>query len=241
MGLISFSNTILGYDNFVALENFNLEVERGEIITFFGPSGSGKSTIIKAILGIISPLQGTVKINGVIAHDSTTKIAYVPQDNQLLPWLTVQGNIDLWQKESKQNHFSTKQLLELVRLSNRDSFLPSELSGGMARRAALARGLSLNSEILCLDEAMVGVERSFRKDLLIAIRNHLKINNVTTIMISHDFEEAVFMSDKIYVLSPSPAEIINIINTYDCGMPETRDLSVFDSEPFSKTTHHLVN
>ena len=239
--VIKFSGATLGYDRFVALENFNLDLKAGELVSFFGPSGSGKSTIVKAILGIINPIKGTVKIHDILSSDYSKKIGYVPQDNQLLPWLTIEENISLWQRESQGSPFSTRMLLELVRMDDRAKFLPSEVSGGMARRTALARGLGLKSDILCLDEGMVGVERSFRKDLMVAIRTHLKEHHITTVMISHDYEEAVFMSDKIYVLSPGPAEIINVIDTNANGMPGNRTYDTFGSEAFNISAHQLIN
>jgi len=244
--MIKFENTDLGYPSFTALEDFSCTIARGEIVTFFGPSGCGKSTVIKNILGILRPLKGTATIDGNNAADYQKKIAYTPQDNQLLPWLNVRDNITLWQKESLltggDKTFEIDKILEMVQLNGRGDAMINELSGGMARRTALGRCMATSSSVMCLDEALVAVERKFRRKVMIGLRNHLKQNDITTVIISHDYEEAVFMSDRVFVLSPSPAVILNVLDiNQDFKILKTKRTSdVFESTDFITACKSLI-
>ena len=128
--------------------------------------------------------------------------------------------------------------IEAVELSESIKKMPYELSGGMARRTALARCLSTHSDIMLLDEAFVSVERRLRRKLMSTIRSHIKENEITAILVSHDYEEATFMADRIVFLSALPAQILKIS---DVNLPLIRKESIFESELFKKATLELLD
>lgn len=241
MATISFDNPKIYYEDFSVIESFQLDIEEGEIVTLFGPSGCGKSTLMKALINQIQPRERTtITINGRPASEYHKPIAYTSQNNELLPWLSVYKNIELWWKDSKhQNTQIIDEILDLLDLSEAKERLPQELSGGMARRAVLARCLATRSEIMCLDEVLVGIQRSFRRSLMVNTRDFLIKNKITTLIISHDHEEAVFMSDRIVLLTPSPT----IISKPPIQVKETlgtyRNLTTFNSTEFTRLSTEI--
>ena len=239
MAQISFDNISLAFGNNAIVEDFNLSIKNGEIVTFFGPSGCGKSSIMKLVLGINTPSSGFVKIGDTEASEYKQPISYVPQDNELLPWLSVKENIEIWAMNSINSNLSSAEVLEMVDLSYHSQKLPSVLSGGMARRTALARGLATKSNLLCFDEAMVGIEKTMRHKLLINLRNYIKKNNATAIFISHDYEETIFLSDRIIVFSPPPTVVSKTIDVAALSNNAERD-NAFLNSPLFKEIYNLM-
>lgn len=235
---VKFDSVGIAYNSYQILEQFDLNISKGEVVTLFGPSGCGKTSLMKATLGILKVNQGVITISSTEAELYQRVIAYVPQDNQLLPWLTIEENVDLWRVESGNNEKShTADVIKLVGLEEHSNKLVKELSGGMTRRAALARGLVAKSNLLCLDEVLVSIERGMRRELMTAIRKYVKDNQITTLLISHDYEEAVYMSDRIILLSPSPTEILKEVSLET----QDRDLSFFDSNEFLQKSGELIH
>lgn len=239
MAQIIFENVSLSFSNSIIIEKFNLAIEEGEIVTFFGPSGCGKSSIMKMILGINSPTKGNVKIGNNSARAYKEPISYVPQENELLPWLSVKKNVEMW-SNNVVDRISTDTVLDLVDLQNHSGKLPAMLSGGMARRTALARGLATKSDIMCFDEAMVGIEKTMRHKLLLNLRSYIKQNNSTAIFISHDFEETIFLSDRIIIFTPPPTEIAKEINVKALSNDATRDASFTNSQFFKHIYEQML-
>lgn len=240
MAQISFENISLTFGNNNIVEKFNLNIKDGEIVTFFGPSGCGKSSIMKLVLGIYTPIYGSVKINNTNADEYQHPISYVPQDNELLPWLSVKENIEVWSKHSPNATLTVQKVIDMVDLHQHSTKLPSALSGGMSRRTALARGLATKSEILCFDEAMVGIEKTMRHKLLFNLRNHVKKNNATAIFISHDYEETIFLSDKIIVFSPPPTVISKTIDVNALSNNAERDNNFLGSTIFKEIYNQML-
>ena len=238
MAHIAFKDISIEYGDYTILKNLSFEINKGEIVSLFGPSGCGKTSVMKALLGIVKTKQGEIIIDKAHSTDYRKIVGYVPQDNQLLPWLSVEENIEVWRSHSQnRNEESTTEILKVIGLYEHRNKLPKELSGGMQRRTALARGLFTNTEILCLDEVLVSIERGMRRDLMIRMRDYIKKNNITTLLISHDYEETVFMSDKIYVFSPSPTVILKTIEIKSAN----RDVEYFSSNEFDVNAKKLVN
>lgn len=238
MAHVAFEDIAIEYGNYTILKNLSFEINKGEIVSLFGPSGCGKTSVMKALLGIVETKHGEIKIDKAHSGNYNKIVGYVPQDNQLLPWLTIEENIELWRYHSKnQNEDSTTEILKIIGLHEHRNKLPKELSGGMQRRTALARGLVTNTEILCLDEVLVSIERGMRRDLMIWMRDYIKKNNITTLLISHDYEETVFMSDKVYVFSPSPTVILKTVEIKSAN----RDIYYFTSKEFDVNAKKLVN
>lgn len=207
MAYINYHHIELSFANHIVFSDLSLSIQKGEIVTFFGPSGCGKSSLIKLLLNIHQTQRGEILIDRQKVRDYIKPIAYTPQDNELLPWLSVYENIKLWAKETGNTSFSIDDILALVDMIQHKDKLPAVLSGGMARRTALARTLATESDIFCFDEAMVGIEKNLRHKLLVEIRKYLKNHNKTAIFISHDFEETIFLSDRIFLFSPPPTII----------------------------------
>lgn len=241
MNVVTINNIQIKYDDFLAVEDFSLEMKKGEIVSLFGPSGCGKSTIMKSILSLVPLHQGSISINGNGVQKNGSPVAYTPQDNDLLPWFTVKQNIELWYNDTKSaNNKNALQVNDSATLVNLEAALdkyPRELSGGMARRAALARCLSTHSDFMLMDEAFVSVERNLRRGVMFKVRDYIKKNNITTILISHDYEESVFMSDRIILLSPSPTKITK---EFTVNLPENREITIFDSDEFIDSTLSLL-
>lgn len=242
MAVIRFEDVKVAYGEDVILQGFNLEVARGEVVTLFGPSGCGKTTLMKTVLGMVRPVQGQVTIDGIAADSYPHVISYTPQDNQLLPWKTVRQNMALWQQESGLSEPTViDQLLALTELLPHADKLPANLSGGSARRAALARGMALPSSFMCLDEALVSVERRIRRQLMVTLRAHLIQHQMTALIISHDYEEAIFMSDRVIVLSPSPAEVKKTVQVSAFFPHDHRTDADFDAPFFEQAALQLIH
>lgn len=242
MKAIEFRDVSLAYGDDLVVEEFTLAVDQGEIVCLFGPSGCGKSTLLKSALGMLIPRQGAVDLEGVAADRYELPISYVPQDNELFRWLNVYENVTLWHRESRRDSpmpggVEPKEALEAVGLSSDGDKMPYELSGGMARRTALARGLATSGRVVLMDEAFISVERKLRRELMCSIRTHIKQNEISALLISHDFEEAIFMSDRVVVLSAVPARIDAVLRV---ELPPDRDMRVFDSPEFRQTAMNLI-
>lgn len=238
---ISISNLEIKYGKYTVIKDFNLEIKAGEIVTLFGPSGCGKSTILRAVLGQIEIEAGSIKINDIPVSKFKEPLAYTPQSNELLPWKTVAENVEFWHAQTlsskTENSILPDTAIKMVELDKQKHFLPKHLSGGMERRAALARCICTNSEFMLLDEAFVSVERRLRRKLMYDIRTAIKANNMTALIISHDYEEAVFMSDRILKLTANPTSISKI---HTVNLPEHRTIDIFDKPIFEKDMLEVV-
>lgn len=238
---IQIENLEIKYGKFTVIQDFNLTINKGEILTLFGPSGCGKSTILKAVLNQIPLASGSILIDGINAKDFSLPLAYTPQANELLPWKSVKQNIEFWYNDTIQflheNRLKPDDVIKMVELTPQTDSMPSQLSGGMERRAALARCICTNSEFMLLDEAFVAVERRLRRKLMVDIRNAIKLNNMTALIISHDYEEAVFMSDRIIKLSANPT---TILKSHTVNLPFERKIDIFEKPIFEKEMLEVV-
>ncbi len=239
---ISINNLSLQYNSNSVIDDICVEIKEGEITCLFGPSGCGKSTLLKAALGYLEPSGGEIKIGTTNASDYDFPIAYVPQNNELFKWMNLFSNVALWHKESLEKIDTMIALkpdlaIKIVGLIEDKKKMPHELSGGMARRTAIARCLATNSKFMFLDEAFISVERKLRREIMFTIRKHIKDNNITCLLVSHDYEEATFMSDRVIFLSAVPSKILKEVIV---DLPSERSNELFDSELFMKATLKLV-
>jgi len=203
------------FDDFIALRDINLEVKKGELVCFLGPSGCGKTTLLRIIAGLETCDKGEVIQNGrVITHLSPSKRDYgiVFQSYALFPNLTVAKNIayglkkqDVEKKEAKKR---VKELLALVGLSGSEEKYPNELSGGQQQRVAFARAIATNPSLLLLDEPLSALDARVREHLRQEIRELQRTLGITTIMVTHDQEEALSIADKIVVMNHGMIEQI---------------------------------
>ena len=193
------------------LDCINLSVSSGEFVSILGPSGCGKSTIFNLIVGLTQPDSGAILLGDVPIHGVIGNFAYMQQNDLLLPWRTVIQNVvvgaEIQSKQKANLTAKATKLLEWVGLKGFEKSYPSQLSGGMRQRVALIRTLLLEKEILLLDEpfgSLDAITRSSMHQLLFEIFQEWK---KTVLLITHDIEEALLFSDRVYVLSDRPATV----------------------------------
>ena len=198
-----------------ALEDINLDFPVGQMTTLLGPSGCGKTTLLKIIAGLLDPSAGEVHVKGKPINGPGPERAFVFQDFALLPWATALRNVafgmELTGKPKAEREEIARQYIAKVGLSGFEEKFPHELSGGMRQRVGLARALSVNADVLLMDEPFSAVDeqnrRKFQEDLL----QLLSVENKTVIFVTHSIEEAVYISDQIVLLSPRPGRVHSII------------------------------
>ena len=206
--MIGVSGVTKNFDEVHALKEVNLDIATGEFVTIVGPSGCGKSTLLRIIAGLIST-QGSV--------EKPDKGAFVFQDAALLPWRTVQKNAELLMELedgfSKQERISrVSSALQQVGLSGFEKSYPHQLSGGMKMRLSLARALVLRPEYLLLDEPLSAVDELTRELLQEEIHALWNEEKFTAILVTHNVAEAVFLSNRVVVMSPRPGEIVHVVD-----------------------------
>jgi sulfonate transport system ATP-binding protein len=201
---------------FEALRDFSLLVEPGEFVSLVGPSGCGKSTLLRLIAGLDYPDSGLVQIGDRPVYGPGLDRGIVFQDHRLFPWLSVESNIRLSLRRSPlsevQKDRVVADLIALVGLSGFERAHPHQLSGGMSQRAAIARALAPHPDILLLDEpfgALDSLTRTRLQNEFLRIWAH---EGITMLMVTHDVEEAVFLSDRIVVIEPRPGRIRRILD-----------------------------
>lgn len=207
---VEVKNLVVFFGSYKALGPVELRIESGEIVSIVGPSGSGKTTLLNVIAGIITPTQGEVRLDGMRPRETWGQISYVTQKPTLLPWLNVIDNVALpcriaGRKDCNEHALS---LLRAVGLEGHEKKYPSQLSGGMAQRAQLARALINNPKLLLLDEPFGALDAYTRVLMQRLLLQLVETKRSTTIMVTHDVDEAVSVADVVYVMSPAPGKII---------------------------------
>jgi sulfonate transport system ATP-binding protein len=215
IGRVSKSFAING-DAVEALRDVSLAVAPGSFVTLVGPSGCGKSTILRLIAGLEVADRGDITVAGRPVRGPGLDRGMVFQDHRLFPWLSVESNILLSLRKSThsdaQKRAIVRDLIALVGLTGFEQARPHQLSGGMSQRAAIARALAPCPDILLLDEpfgALDSLTRTHLQAEFLRIRAH---ENVTVLMVTHDVEEAVFLSDQIVVIEPRPGRVRRVID-----------------------------
>lgn len=203
-------------EEFLALDNFSLKVKKGEFITVVGPSGCGKSTFLDILAGLSRPTSGKVYIDGKLITGPALDRGIILQGYALFPWRTVEKNIEFgleikgMAKDLKQQ--ISKKFIDLVGLNGFENRYPHELSGGMKQRVAIARALAYDPEVLLMDEPFAAVDAQTRESLQEELLNIWEKTSKTIVFITHSIEEAVFLADRVVVMSTNPGRIKEIIN-----------------------------
>ena len=214
--IVEVKNVSKTYDNGVeALRDINLGFPKGQLSTLLGPSGCGKTTLLKIISGLIPRNSGQVLVNGKPVDGPGPERALVFQDFALLPWADVLRNVafglELRGVERKEREEVARKYIVEVGLKGFEHRYPAQLSGGMRQRVGLARALTVNADIILMDEPFSAVDeqtrRKFQEDLLDLLRHHQK----TVIFVTHSIEEAAYLSDQIVLLSPRPGRVAKIV------------------------------
>ncbi len=212
---VSTRNISKNYGDVEALRDLSLEFPRGQLTSLLGPSGCGKTTLLKIIAGLLEPTSGEVEVNGQTVTGPGPDRAFVFQDFALLPWASVIRNVAFGLEmrgigKSEREDIASK-YIKNVGLGGFEHSYPHELSGGMRQRVGLARALSVDAEVLLMDEPFSAVDeqtrRKFQEDLLALVQNE----NKTFIFVTHSIEEAVYVSDQIALLLPRPSRVHEII------------------------------
>lgn len=195
------------------LRDINLQIEKGEFVTIVGHSGCGKSTLLKIICGLVDYEDGVVERNGHSVEGPGPLCGMVFQEHRLLPWLKIKENVGFGLKElsKKEREENVKKHLDLVGLGDFANSYPSQLSGGMSQRAAIARGLANNPTILLLDEPFGALDALTRIQMQEEILKIQEKESTTMVMVTHDIDEAIYLGDRIVIMSARPGEIKEII------------------------------
>lgn len=201
-------------EEITVLKNINLEIKKGEFVTIVGHSGCGKSTLLKIIAGLQSYDEGTVSEDGKPILEPGPERGMVFQEHRLLPWLTIEQNVAFGLKNQKKQEISTlvKDHLKLVKLEGFEKAYPHQLSGGMAQRAAIARGLVNNPYILLLDEPFGALDALTRIQMQQEVLRIWEQEKTTMILVTHDVDEAIYLGQRVLVMSSRPGEIKALIN-----------------------------
>lgn len=197
-----------------ALEDISFSMEKGEFISIIGPSGCGKSTILSIIARIMKQTEGNIYIQNQLLHDADINIGYMLQQDYLFPWKTILDNILIGPKLTEEVTMETNEkaakLLADVQLAGLEEHYPSELSGGMRQRVALARTLITDPDILLFDEPFSALDYVTKLKLENTVAEIVKNLHKTTILVTHDLGEAISMSDRIVLMDAKPGQIANI-------------------------------
>ncbi|MDO5390573.1 MAG: ABC transporter ATP-binding protein [Eubacteriales bacterium] len=200
-------------EEFQVLKDINLTVNKGEFITIVGHSGCGKSTLLRIIAGLQKNSEGTVIRNGKPLTEPDSDCGMVFQEHRLLPWLKIKDNVGfgLEGKSRAEKDKLVKDYIKLVHLDGFENAYPKQLSGGMAQRAAIARGLVTNPDILLLDEPFGALDALTRIQMQKEVLNLWNQKKITMILVTHDIDEAIFLGQRVIVMSSRPGEIKEII------------------------------
>jgi NitT/TauT family transport system ATP-binding protein len=223
-----------------ALVDIDLTVQPGEFISLIGPSGCGKSTLLRLIADLLQPTSGSVTINGKTAHQARVDQDYgmAFQQSGLFEWRNVARNIELplelkgWDKAKRRER--ARQMLELVKLSDFAAHMPWQLSGGMQQRVAIARALASHPPLLLMDEPFGALDEMTREHMQAELLRICNDTHTTVIFVTHSIPEAVYLADRVVVMSPRPGRITTIV---DVGLGRNRtELTREASDFFARVT-----
>ncbi|WP_449243528.1 ABC transporter ATP-binding protein [Bremerella alba] len=220
---------LVGQEKVDVLRGISLRIEPGEFFCFVGGSGCGKSTLLKMIAGLEQPTAGNISVGGHTISGPGLDRGMVFQEHRLLPWLTVQQNIDFGLRESiKQNRKAiVAEHIQLVGLCGFENAYPRQLSGGMAQRVGLARALVNCPEVLLLDEPLGALDALTRQQMQHEILRIWKAEKTTMVLVTHDIDEAIFLADRIAVIGNRPGEVRELVQV-ELPRPRSRGDRGFD-------------
>ena len=220
-----------------ALTGVNLDIYKGEFISLLGPSGCGKTTLLRSIADLQEPTDGTIRISGQTPKELRLqqKFGFVFQQPVLFDWRTVKKNVELpleimYQSKADRSK-RADEMLEMVGLKDFANHFPKQLSGGMQQRVNIARAFGIRPEILLMDEPFSALDEFTKEKLYEDLLRIWRQTNKTIIFVTHNIQEAVFLSDRICVLSPHPGRLSAIV---DVDLPRPRTLDMKESAHFNE-------
>ena len=225
-----------------ALSDVNLEIGKGEFVSFIGPSGCGKTTFLRVIADLEQPTGGTISVNGMTPDEARMKRAYgyVFQAAALYPWRTIEKNVALpleimgYSKAEQKER--VRRTLELVNLAGFEKKYPWQLSGGMQQRASIARALSFDADLLLMDEPFGALDEIVRDHLNEQLLELWARTSKTICFVTHSIPEAVYLSTRIVVMSPRPGRVTDVIES---TLPRERPLDIRETPEFLKIAHRV--
>ena len=214
------------------LENINLSVDQGEFISLLGPSGCGKTTLLTIIGGFQKSDRGSVLLDGKNVEKPGIDRAFIFQNYALFPWKTIKENVLFPMKQQKvpkeEREKRLESLLEMCGLKGKENMYPHQLSGGMKQRVAIIRALACDPEVLLMDEPLGAVDFKMRQNLQEELENIWTKNKITAVMVTHDVDEAVYMSDRVIVMSRNKGQILEDLKI-NLQRPRNRDDSDYEN------------
>ena len=220
-------------DKIHSLDDVSLDIYPNEFVSIVGPSGCGKSTLLKIIGGLLKPSSGSLTVDGEEVKGAVGDVGFVFQSATLFPWRTVEGNImlpiDVKHLERAQYAQRGKDLIALTGLQGFENKYPFELSGGMQQRVSIVRALIHNPKIILMDEPFGALDAMTREQMGLELLRIWQTQRLTTVFVTHDIGEAIFLSDRVVTMSPRPGKIVKIV---DVRLPRPRDLSVMAEKQF---------
>jgi NitT/TauT family transport system ATP-binding protein len=227
--------------------DINFDVRPGEFLSIVGPSGCGKTTLLRIVGGLIAPVEGAVLIDGSAVTGPGPDRGFVFQQDSLFPWRTLAGNVEFglevqahsrrgstnrsaWRKQSRER---TLEVIDLVGLGEFGDHYPHELSGGMRQRANLARALAIDPKVLLMDEPFSALDAQTREVMQAELLRIWRKAKKTVLFITHQIDEAVYLSDRVLVMSARPGEIRDVVTV---DLPRPRDLDIKRTPEFVRYT-----
>lgn len=221
-------NLSKSFGEFTALAKMNFSVHSERLVSVIGPSGCGKSTLLRLLAGLETPTQGEVLLNGHVLHGVSKEISIAFQEPRFMPWLTVAQNVELgaWDQPAELRQEAVRKILEQVSLSAFSNALPKQLSGGMAQRVGLARALVGKPRLLLMDEPFSALDPLTRIRMQDHVLDIVGEDVPNILLITHDIDEAIVLSDRILVLDGPPATIKRDV-LIDLPKPRKRSSAAF--------------
>ena len=229
-----------GSGSLTAIEDLSLAVDRGEFICILGPSGSGKSTLLWAVSGLHPLTSGSVSLHGRPVTSPPRELGMVFQDANLLPWRNLWENIlfpfEIRKQSSEPHHDRIHELLRLTGLAGFEGKMPLELSGGMRQRASIVRCLGFDPEVILMDEPFGALDAFTRDEMNLLLQQIWMDTGKTIIFVTHNITEAVFLADRVVVLSSRPGRIAHI---FPIDLPRPRTIDQTLDPPFIETVQQI--
>jgi len=223
-----------------AIAGVDLKVRRGEFLSIVGPSGCGKTTLLRVIAGLLAPTAGRAQISGEDAMLRTHDIGFLFQEPVLLPWRTVAENarlpLELRGRVDEAGENRTRELLRSLGLKGFGNKYPTQLSGGMKQRVALARSLAHDPSVFLMDEPFGALDAITREKLNFLLQNVWLKTEKTVVFVTHSIFEAVLLSDRVAVMTPRPGRIKKVV---DIPLPRPRRFTLFKSEEFTALNYEV--